>query len=113
MMETIEYDDFEKVELRAGTIIAVEDFPEAHTPAYKLTIDFGEEIGVKRSSSQLTDYYKKEELLGKQVIAVVNFVPKQVGKFMSEVLTTGLYDEVGKVVLVSPDRTVPNGSKLL
>jgi tRNA-binding protein len=112
-METIEYSEFEKVELRVGTIIEVEYFPEARVPAYKLTIDFGELIGVKRSSSQVTDYYTKENLLGKQVIAVVNFQPKQVGKFMSEVLTTGLYDEVGKVVLVSPDRSVPNGSKLL
>lgn len=112
-METINFDDFLKVELRVGTITDVEDFPEARTPAYKLTIDFGPEIGLKRSSSQITDYYQKEELIGKQVVAVVNFEPKQVGKFMSEVLTTGIYDEVGKVVLVSPDRPVPNGSKLL
>lgn len=112
-METIEYSEFEKVALRVGTIVDVEDFPEARVPAYKLTIDFGEEIGVKRSSSQITEYYKKEELVGKQIIAVVNFKPKQVGNFMSEVLTTGVYDEVGKVVLVSPDRFLPNGSKLL
>lgn len=112
-MQTINFEDFEKVELRVGTILEVEDFPEARVPAYKLTIDFGSEIGVKRSSSQITDYYIKEELVGKQVIAVVNFEPKQVGKFMSEVLTTGLYDEAEKVVLVSPDRPIPNGSKLL
>jgi len=112
-METIEYGAFEKVELRVGTIIAVDDFPEARSPAFKLTINFGEEIGTKKSSSQVTDYYTKEELVGKQVIAVVNFKPKQVGKFVSEVLTTGVYDAVGKVVLVSPDRVVPDGSKLL
>lgn len=112
-METIDFNDFLKVELRVGTITEVEDFPEARVPAYKLTIDFGEDIGVKRSSSQVTDYYEKDELVGKQVLAVVNFPPKQVGKFMSEVLTTGVYDEVGKVVLISPDRFVPNGSKLL
>lgn len=112
-MELIEFNDFKKVELRVGTIIEVEDFPEARVPAYKLTIDFGEEIGVKRSSSQITDYYIKEKLKGKQVLAVVNFPPKQVGKFMSEVLTTGCYDELGRVVLLSPDRALPNGSKLL
>lgn len=112
-METINFEDFLKVELRVGTIMEVEDFPEAKVPAYKLTIDFGPEIGQKRSSSQVTDYYAKDELIGKQVLAVVNFPPKQVGKFMSEVLTTGIYDEVNKVVLISPDRPVPNGSKLL
>lgn len=112
-METINFEDFLKVELRVGTIVAVEDFPEARVPAYKLTIDFGLEIGLKRSSSQVTDYYSKDALIGKQVLAVVNFPPKQVGKYMSEVLTTGIYDEVKKVVLLSPDRPVPNGSKLL
>ncbi len=112
-METINFEDFLKVELRVGTIVEVEGFPEAKVPAYKLTIDFGPEIGQKRSSSQVTDYYAKDELIGKQVLAVVNFPPKQVGKFMSEVLTTGIYDEVNKVVLISPDRPVPNGSKLL
>ena len=112
-MNKIDYNDFEKVELRVGTITAVDDFPEARIPAYKLTIDLGENIGVRRSSSQITDYYKKDDLIGKQVIAVVNFEPKQVGKFMSEVLVTGFYDEVGKVVLISPDQVVPNGSKLL
>ena len=112
-MKKIEYNDFEKVEIRVGTIVEVNDFPEARVSAYKLMIDFGEMIGVKQSSSQITDYYKKEELVGKQILAVINFEPKQVGKFMSEVLTTGIYDEVEKVVLVSPDRLVPNGSKLL
>ena len=112
-MQEISWEEFEKVEIRVGTIAEVEDFPEARTPAYKLTIDFGEEIGIKKSSSQVVDYYTKDDLVGKQVLAVVNFPPKQVGPFMSEVLTTGLYDEVGKVVLLSPDRPVPNGSKLL
>lgn len=112
-MKEISWNEFEQVEIRIGTITEVEDFPEARVPAYKLVIDFGEEIGVKRSSSQITDYYSKEDLAGKQVLAVVNFPKKQVGKFMSEVLTTGLYDEAGKVVLLSPDRVVPNGSKLL
>ncbi len=112
-MQEISWNEFEKVELRVGTIIAVADFPEARVPAYKLTIDFGGEIGVKKSSSQITDYYRATELVGKQVVAVVNFPPKQVGPFISEVLTTGLYDEAQKVVLVSPDRTVPNGTRLL
>lgn len=112
-MEEISYEDFIKVELRVGTILEVEDFPEARVPAYKLKIDFGEEIGIKRSSSQITDYYKKEYLVGKQVIAVTNFPPKQVGKFMSEVLTTGFYDEDNKVVLSCPTQKVPNGTRLL
>lgn len=112
-MEDINYDDFTKVELRVGTILEVDDFPEARVPAYKLTIDFGEDIGIKKSSSQITDYYTKEELIGTQVIAVVNFPPKQVGKFMSEVLTTGFYDETNKVVLARPTQPVPNGTKLL
>lgn len=96
-----------------GTIISVEEFPEARKPAYKLTIDFGEEIGVKKSSAQITDYYTPESLAGKQVVAVVNFPPRQIGPFMSECLTTGFYDEVEKVVLISPDHPVPNGAKLL
>lgn len=112
-MKTIEYKDFHNVELRVGTIEAADDFPEARVPAYKLTIDFGKEIGTKRSSAQITDHYRKDELVGKQVIAVVNFPPKQVGPFVSEVLTTGLYDEDKKVILVSPDSSVPNGAKLL
>ena len=112
-MQEVTWEEFEKVELRIGTIIEVANFPEARVPAYKLTIDFGDEIGIKKSSSQITDYYTAEELVGKQIVAVVNFPPKQVGPFISEVLTTGLYDEVKKVVLVSPDRQVPNGTKLL
>lgn len=111
-MNIIEWDDFEKVELRVGTIVYAEDFPEAHKPAYKLEIDLGKEIGVKRSSAQIMHYYSKEDLVGKQVLCVVNFPPKQIGPFVSEVLTTGVADEEGKVVLVSPDHQVPNGSKL-
>ena len=112
-MNEIEYSDFEKVELRAGTIVSAEAFPEAHKPAYKLLIDFGAEIGTKRSSAQITDHYDVDELVGKQVVAVVNFKPRQVGPFISEVLTTGFYDEAEKVVLISPDQPVRNGSKLL
>jgi len=111
-MEQISYGDFEKVELRAGTILEVNDFPEARKPAYKLTIDFGPEIGIKKSSAQITVHYTKEQLLGKQVLAVVNFAPKQIGPFISECLTVGLPDEAGAVVLISPDQKVPNGVKL-
>lgn len=110
-MQEISWTDFEKVELRAGTIIAVEPFPEARKPAYKLTIDFGP-LGTKRSSAQITVHYKIEELIGRQVVAVVNFPPKQIGPFMSECLTTGFADEAGAVVLIQPDRAVPNGAKL-
>jgi tRNA-binding protein len=111
-METITWTDFEKVELRVGTITAVEDFPEARKPAYKLTVDFGAEIGVRRSSAQITDLYTKEQLLGRQVVAVVNFPPKQVGKFISQCLVTGFYRPDGAVVLAVPDKEVPNGAKL-
>jgi len=107
--ELITYEDFEKVDVRVGEIVDVQDFPEARKPAYKLTIDFGEEIGEKKSSVQITENYTKEELVGKQVIAVVNFPPKQIGPFVSEVLTLGLPDEDGKVVLLSPDKKVPIG----
>lgn len=112
-MVEITYNDFEKVEIRVGTIIEVDDFPEARVPAYKLTIDFGAEICLKKSSSQLTDNYSKENLKGRQVLAVVNFPPRQVGKFMSEVLTLGFYDTDNKVVLAGPDNVIPNGTKLL
>ena len=111
-MENILYSDFEKVELRAGTILAAEVFPEAKKPAYKLTIDFGPEIGVRKSSAQITAHYRLEDLVGKQVVGVVNFPPKQIGPFVSECLTTGFADAAGDVVLISPDRAVPNGAKL-
>jgi tRNA-binding protein len=108
----ITYDDFTKVDIRAGTITAVESFPEARKPAYKLTIDFGPDIGLKRSSAQITHHYTQEQLLGKQVIAVVNFPPKKIGPFISEVLTLGLPDGQDAVVLCTPTLQVPNGSKL-
>jgi tRNA-binding protein len=110
-LEQIQFADFLKVNIRVGTITAVEDYPEARKPAYKLEIDFGA-LGKKRSSAQITNHYRKEELIGKQVIAVVNFPPKQIGKFKSEVLTLGLPDENGMVVLLEPTIKVPNGSRL-
>ena len=108
----INYSDFEKVDIRVGTIIEVTDFPEARKPAYKLVIDFGSEIGTKKSSAQITKYYSKDDLLGKQVLAVVNFPEKQIGPFFSQALTLGLPDEHVNVVLVVPGITVPNGGKL-
>lgn len=108
----IDYSDFEKVDIRVGKIIKVEDFPEARKPAYKLEIDFGPEIGIKKSSVQIVDLYKKEELEGLLVLGVVNFPPKQIGPFMSEVLTVGVANEEGQVVLVRPDKSVKLGSKL-
>lgn len=109
---TITYDDFRKVDIRVGTIIAVEDFPEARRPAWRLQIDFGEAIGVKRSSAQLVANYTKEQLLGRQVAAVVNFPPKQIGKVRSEVLVLGFPDSAGEVRLVVPEAPVPNGGRL-
>jgi tRNA-binding protein len=109
---TASFDDFLKIDIRTGTILAVDDFPEARKPAWKLTIDFGDEIGVKTSSAQITTHYTKEDLIGKQIIAVVNFPPRQIGPFMSEVLTLGLPDENGEVVLLSPDQPVPNGGRM-
>lgn len=108
----ITFDDFAKVDIRAGTIVEVEDFPEARKPAYKLKIDFGVGIGVKRSSAQITKYYQPADLLGRQIFAVVNFPPRQIGKFMSEVLTLGFPDEEGAVVLGAIERKVPDGGGL-
>lgn len=110
-LELIQFADFLKVEIRVGTIVSVEDYPEARKPAYKLAIDFGE-FGIKKSSAQITDHYQKENLLGKQVIAVLNFPKKQIGKFISEVLTLGLPDENGHVVLLEPTHKIPNGGRL-
>jgi tRNA-binding protein len=108
----ISWQEFEKVELRAGTIVQVEDFPKARKSAYKIWVDLGEERGIKRSSAQVTKLYTKEELLGRQVICVTNFPPKQVADFMSEVLVTGFVLPDGEVVLSQPDRPVPNGIRL-
>ena len=108
----IAYDDFTKVDIRVGTIVAVDPFPQARKPAWKLTIDFGEEIGVKRSSAQITVHYTPETLMGRQVAAVVNFPPRQIGPMLSEVLTLGFPDSAGEVVLVFPERLVPNGGRL-
>ena len=111
-MDTIEWADFERVELRVGTVIEALEFPEARVPAWKLRIDFGEEIGIKQSSAQITDLYAIDDLVGRQVLGVVNFPRKQIGPFFSEVLVTGVHDEQGRVVLVAPDRVVPNGARL-
>lgn len=111
-MKEITWKEFEQVELRVGTIIEVEDFPEAIKPAYKLKVDFGEEIGIKKSSAQITHHYTKEELVGRQILGVVNFPKKQIGPLMSECLVTGFYDEEGHVILAIPDKEIENGSKL-
>ncbi|HJD44943.1 MAG TPA: tRNA-binding protein [Candidatus Paenalcaligenes intestinipullorum] len=111
-MTPISWDDFEKVELRVGRIIQAEPFPEARKPAYKLIVDFGPEIGQRKSSAQLTELYTAEELVGKQVVAVLNFPPKQIGSFMSECLVTGFPDEQGQVALCVPEKPVPLGVKL-
>lgn len=109
---TITYDDFTKVDIRVGTVVEAQPYPEARKPAIKLKIDFGPEIGVKKSSAQLTVHYTPAELVGRQVAAVVNFPPRQIGKFISEVLTLGFPDADGAVVLIGPDKGVPNGGKL-
>lgn len=112
MQQTISYEDFLKVDIRVGTITAVEPYPEARRPAYKLVVDFGPGIGVKRSSAQITVHYSPETLVGRQVAAVVNFPPKQIGKFMSEVLVLGFPDAEGAVVLIGPSHAVPNGGRM-
>lgn len=111
-MDQIQWDDFARVQLCAGTIIDVQEFPEARQPAWKLTIDFGPEIGTRRSSAQITDLYDSDTLMGMQVMAVVNFPAKQIGPFMSECLVTGMAREDGAIVLVTPTEAVPNGARL-
>ena len=112
MPEAIAFDDFMKVNIRVGTVIAAEPFPQARKPAIKLTIDFGAEIGIRRSSAQITRHYTTEALVGKQVMAVVNFPPRQIGPFMSQVLTLGAPDADGEVVLLHPSLPVPNGGRM-
>jgi tRNA-binding protein len=112
MADTIAYADFERVDIRVGTIIAAEPFPEARKPAFRLRIDFGPEIGVRKSSAQITRHYTPDALVGRQVAAVVNFPPRQIGPMLSEVLTLGFPDEQGEVVLIAPSLPVPNGGKL-
>jgi len=111
-MDQASFDDFMKIDVRLGTITAVDDFPEARKSSWKLMIDFGAEIGVKKSSAQITDHYCKDDLIGRQVIAVVNFPPRQIGPFMSEVLTLGVSDEKGRVVLLGVEKHAPNGARM-
>lgn len=108
----IAFEDFQKVDIRVGTVLTVEDFPQARKPAWKLTVDFGPEVGVKKSSAQITAHYAPADLIGRQVLAVVNFPPRQIGPVRSEVLVLGLHDPGGAVVLVGPERAVPNGERL-
>lgn len=110
--DQITFEDFERVDIRVGTVVAAEPFPEARKPAYRLTVDFGPAIGVKRSSAQITKHYSLDELPGRKIAAVVNFPPRQIGPMMSEVLCLGFPDEEGGVVLIGVDRDVPNGGKL-
>ncbi len=109
---TITWNDFEKIDIRLGTIIEVSEFPKARKPAYKLLVDFGEELGVKRSSAQITAHYTREDLLNRQVVAVVNFPPKQIADFVSECLVLGIYDENNDVILLQPERAGKNGQKI-
>ena len=111
-MAEISFDEFLKVDVRVGTVVAVEPFPEARKPALKLQVDFGSEIGIRKSSAQITENYTPDGLVGRQVAAVVNFPPRQIGKFISEVLCLGFPDANGKVMLIGPDRPVPNGGRL-
>ncbi len=108
----ISWDDFEKVDLRIGTIVEAQDFPEARRPAFKIKVDLGPELGIKKSSAQVTELYSKEEILGLQVLCVCNFPPKQIGPYISEILVTGIYNEENKVVLTTVERKVPNGARL-
>lgn len=111
-MNSLQWSDFQKVDIRAGTIVQAQPFPEARRPAYKLHVDFGPQIGIKKTSAQITDLYNLQELVGKQVLAVVNFPPKQIGPFMSECLVTGLHQADGSVVLASVDKPLANGARL-
>ncbi len=111
-MNSLQWSDFQKVDIRAGTIVQAQPFPEARRPAYKLLVDFGPQIGIKKTSAQITDLYDPQELVGKQVLAVVNFPPKQIGPFMSECLVTGLHQADGSVVLASVDKPLANGARL-
>jgi tRNA-binding protein len=111
-MSEISFADFQRVDIRVGTVVRAEPFPEARSPAFKLWVDFGPEVGERKTSAQITKHYALEELVGRQVAAVVNFPPKQIGKFMSEVLVLGFPDDDGAVVMIAPDRQVPNGGKL-
>jgi len=112
VQETITFNDFQKIEIRVGTIVDVQEFPEARRPAYKLWVDFGQEFGIRKTSAQVTKNYTKKSLMGRQVAAVMNFPSKQIGKFMSEILVLGFPDSSGEVVLISLDKTVPNGGRL-
>lgn len=112
-MEEISWNDFEKVDMRVGTILNVADFPKARKPAYQLTIDVGEKLGIKQSSAQITVHYSKEELLGKQIVAIVNFPKKQIANFFSECLVTGFADDNGDIILTTVEKKVPNGAKLM
>ena len=111
-MSEATFDDFMKLDIRLGTITSVDDFPEARKPAWKMIIDFGAEIGTKKSSAQIKAHYSKDDLIGRQVLAVVNFPPRQVGKFMSEVLTLGVADADGEIILIMPERPAPDGARL-
>ena len=113
LSETISFDDFRRVDIRIGTIVEAQPFPEARKPAIKMTIDFGADVGIKKSSAQITAHYTPDALPGQQVMAVVNFPPRQIGPFMSEVLVLGFADERGDIVLARPDHTIPNGHRLI
>lgn len=112
MTDVIAFDDFMKVDIRKGTVVEAEPYPEARKPAIKLKVDFGEDIGIKKSSAQITAHYDPAKLIGKNVLAVINFPPRQIGKFMSEVLVLGVPDETGEVVLIAPDLPVPDGARM-